>query len=210
MQEQTQTSSSNSSHCLLIVVLLIVLLGAVLYAIAQHGAGSGGSGYSFEQEEAFHLAQATQAERQAHPYGGNYGQGSITVFYPNDTSSRYPSPIYQGYDAPTPPLYRTHSEQKIYQWIVATLPKLRQRRVFDGATAVRIVIFSQVIVCAACRSAMIPWQQTFHTLTGVKVLFVTVWQLTPQKAGFSPKCVPRGKPVTSPDDVQQVMIPFAP
>src|SRR5579875_75932 len=156
MQEQMQTQ--RSSNCLLLIVLLLVLAAAILYALSQLG-GSGGLGYSFEQMEAFRLAQETQAYRQGHPYGGNYGRGSITVFYADGISRRYPSPIYQGYDAPNPPVYRTHSEQRIDRWLVSLLPRMLRQHIFDRATAIRIVIFSQVIVCPGCRQAMIPWQR---------------------------------------------------
>jgi hypothetical protein len=209
MQEQEQEQIHSSSRCLLIIVLLLlVLVAAILYALSRLG-GSGGLGYSFEQQEAFRLAQETQAYRQAHPYGGNYGRGSITVQYADGTSRRYPSPISQGYDAPNPPIYRTHSEQKIDRWLRAELTRLRQQHVFDKATAIRIVIFSQVIVCPQCRTAMIRWQRQYRALAATTALFVTVWQLTPGKAGFNPKVTPQGKPVPDPTDVQQVKIPFA-
>ncbi len=77
MQEQEQ-EQLQSSNCLLLIVLLLIVLAAILYALSQLG-GSGGPGYSFEQMEAFRLAQETQTYRQAHPYGDNYGRGSITV-----------------------------------------------------------------------------------------------------------------------------------
>ncbi len=56
---------------------------------------------------------------------------------------------------------------------------------------------------------MILWQRQYRALAATTALFVTVWQLTPGKAGFNPKVAPQGKPVTDPTDVQQVKIPFA-
>lgn len=86
---QEQLPAQRPSHCLAIVVLLIILVFAVLYVLAQFGAQSGDSGYSFEQEEAYQLAQETQNYRRLHPTPANYALASITIFYQDSSSRRF-------------------------------------------------------------------------------------------------------------------------
>jgi hypothetical protein len=202
MQEQTQTHSS--SRCLLLALLLIVLVGAILYALSQLG-GSGGLGYSFEQQEAFRLAQETQAYRRTHPTPANYGLASITVFSQDGSSRRF-VPTSHGIIVPFVSTPGKHSEISAHDWILDELAILRKARYIDANTTdITVIIFSQVRVCASCRIALRDWQQEFRQTSGFPTLALSIWQLT---RGYDPAIVPKGKPVSSPDDVTEVTIAF--
>jgi hypothetical protein len=206
MQEQTQTSSSRSNNCLLIVVLLIVLLGAVLYAAAQNRADSGGSGYSFEQTEAFHLAQETQDYRRTHPFKGNYALGSITIFFQGGLQRRF-VPLKHGVIVPFPNQGRIHSENFAHDWILDELASLQKAGYIDHqTTAITVVIFSQVAICTPCKIVMRDWQREFGQAAHYPGLGLSVWQLT---QGYDPQYTPKGQPVVSEEDVTQVIIRFA-
>jgi hypothetical protein len=204
---QEQVPMQRPSHCLAIVVLLIILVFAVLYAIAQFGASFGGSGYSFEQEEAYQLAQETQNWRRYHPTGSNYGLASITIFYQDGSSRRFVRETH-GIFFPfkSDPARQIHSEEFAHDWILEELDILRNSRYIDAqTTSITIIIFSQVDVCGPCQKKMRSWQKEFRQAAGTQALTLSIWDLT---HGYNPAKSPKGSPVASEDDVVEVPITF--
>lgn len=204
---QEQIPTQRPSHCLAIIVLLVILVFAVLYAIAQFGASSGGSGYSFEQEEAYQLAQETQNYRRYHPTGANYALASITILYQDGSSRRF-VPESHGIIVPfesekdTVENESIHSETFAHDWILEELAILKKAGYIDAqTTGITVIIFSQVRVCKDCRNAMRNWRQEFRIAAGKPGLELSIWELT---HGYDPKYKRKGEPVTSEDDVTQV------
>lgn len=204
---QEQLPAQRPSHCLAIVVLLIILVFAVLYAIAQFGAGLGGSGYSFEQEEAYQLAQETQNWRRLHPTPANYALTSITIFYQDGSSRRF-VPESHGIIVPfesekdTVENESIHSETFAHDWILGELTILKKAGYIDAqTTGITVIIFSQVGVCKDCKIAMRDWRQEFRNAAGRPDLELSIWELT---HGYNPRTHKKGEPVTSEDDVTQV------
>lgn len=219
---QEQLPAQRPSHYLAIIVLLIILVFAVLYALAQFGASVGtqtskqgqclNNGQSFNaQQEAFTLAQEVEQYRTANPYRGNYGLGSYTFCYKDGTQNRSQSPIYPGYnntkDA-TKPINATHSEQKTYKWLEGELNALPANQ--SPATAIYVVIFSQVIVCGPCRQDMKLWQRGLRSAAKTSRVFLSIWDIVYGK-GFNPATYQAGMgtPVTI-DAIRRVPIVFAP
>lgn len=200
---QEQAQAPRSSHCLAITVLLIILVLAVLYALAQFGAQSGGSGYSFEQEEAYQLAQETQNWRRYHPTGANYALASITIFYQDGSSRRFVRETHGiAFPFASKKDQGIHSEIFAHDWIVEELDILKKAGYIDAqTTGITVIIFSQVAVCPVCRATMRDWRKEFRNISGRNDLELSIWQLT---RGYNPSDYPKGKPVTSEDDVTQV------
>lgn len=205
MEEPIQMPSQRSSNCLLIVLLLLVSAVVVFYAVGQMG----GSGYSFEQEEAYQLAQEAQAYRRTHPTPANYGLASITIFSQDGSSHRF-VPTTHGLVVPfeSESKRNIHSEEFAHDWILSELAILKKARYIDTqtTTGITVIIFSQVRVCSPCRIAMRDWQQEFRQASGFPTLELSIWQLT---RGYDPAVLPKGKPVTSEDDVTEVIISFS-
>lgn len=200
---QEQLPAQRHSHCLAIIVLLIILVFAVLYAIAQLGASFGGSGYSFEQEEAYQLAQETQNYRRLHPTPANYALASVTIFYQDGSSRRF---VHETHGIIFPFESKKdqglHSEIFAQEWIVGELAILKKAGYIDAqTTGITVVIFSQVGVCPVCRATMRDWRKEFRGASGRNDLQLSIWQLT---HGYNPADYPKGKSVTSEDDVTQV------
>lgn len=174
-----------------------------------------GGGSSFDsQQEAFQLAQDTQAYRmklfqQGRSIKNNLGYASITITYTDGTKARRyvqltsdGSPLpFAGYDP-----YTSHSEFFAHGWVKGTLRSLRQSgTALTHVASVDIVIFSQVRVCDDCRKAMVGWLREFKVDAGTDAVSLTIWQLT---RGFDPAKLQQGRSVTSPSDVSPVPIPF--
>ncbi len=204
MQEQEQEQFSSSSRCLLIIVLLILLAAAILYVLSPLG-GSGGRGYSFEQTEAYQLAQEAQAYRRTHPTPANYGLASITVFSQDGSSHRF-VPTAHGIIVPFASTPGKHSEIYAHDWILDELALLKQARYIDAHTsAITVIIFSQVGVCTPCKIAMRGWRRQFRRAAAMSSLTLSIWNLT---HGYNPRDHPKGFPLSSPDDVVEVPIRF--
>lgn len=202
--QQLQSRRPRFRRMLFLVLLVLVSLALyTLYRIATRP-----SGYSFDQSEAFHLAQECQDWRSHHSSPGNYGRPSITIFY-DDGSQRRFAPghgrCFEGFDDQYGE-NSTHSEIQSHNWVKDELAGLKKAGYIDQhTTGVAVVVFSQVIVCRLCRAEMRGWLREFRTEAGTDTLTVTIWQLT---RGYNPVRVPRGRPVTSEADVSRVPITF--
>lgn len=171
---------------------------------------SAGQDFNTEQE-AFTLAQAAEQQRRMQPFGGNYGLGSYTLCYKDGSQRRVQSPVFRGYrnttDKTKPPNY-THSEQATYGWLQSEFSHLSIDR--GRVRAIYTVIFSQVVICLPCRRDMKSWQRTLRQIVKTNNLFLSVWDIAPEKS-FAPSTYPAGigTPIAA-DDLEEVRIQFDP
>lgn len=161
-----------------------------------------------DQQEAFTLAQAAQQYRSAHPFRGNYGLGSYIICFQDGSQQRNQSPVFKGYDSPTQPKNQTHSEQSSYGWLQLQFSRLSIDP--TSVTAIYAVIFSQVLVCPACKKDMISWQRTLRQKVKMDNVVLSMWDILPEK-GFDPAKYPAGTGTfVTPEMLEQVNIPFLP
>jgi len=202
------------------IIVLLLLLGLLLAVFAQTGTQTatqsepnhclkGGNNFDYPAEVQV-LAQDAQAYRSSHPYGGNYGNASITMCYSDGSYDLIPSgdPPFQGHKSPTPPENSTHSEWKAFEW---AKEQLQQLQLQPGKTAVKIfvAIFSQVVVCIPCRYKDMPtWMRDLRTAAGRQNVYLTIWQIRPRSpSAFDPGIEPAGVPL-NPADLQIVPVNF--
>lgn len=212
-RKQKEEQGISLSGCFLVIILA---LGIILAVAALHTNNNpGGSNPSFDkQAEAYSLAQAAQDYREHHPQAVNYGLASITLFYDNAPSRRFvPTDQrgfiapFPGYDSPVAPKNQTHSEFFARKWILNTLGILKRTGLINThITEIDIIIFSQVVVCPPCATAMVSWQREFRDAAGISNLFLSIWQIARGK-GYDPADFPKGKPVKE-SDIQEVPISF--
>ena len=211
-RKQKQEQSISLSGCFLVIV---ITLGIILAVAALHtNTNPGGSNSSFDKHaEAYSLAQPAQDYREHHPQAVNYGLASITLFYDNAPSRRFVPTDQRGFIQP----FRgytdrvlgnlTHSEFFARKWILATLGVLKRTGIINThVTEINIIIFSQVVICPPCVTAMVSWQREFRDADGISNLFLSIWQIIGGK-GYSPAKLPQGKPV-HPNDIEEVPISF--
>jgi hypothetical protein len=203
------------------IVILLLILGLLLLVFAQSGIGTqtttqsepnhclkGGQNFDYPAEIQA-LAQDAQTYRATHPFGGNYGEGSITLCYSDGSFTVIPSspPPFEGYNSPSPPENSTHSEWKVFRW---AQQQLEQLPTTAGKTVIKIfvAIFSQVRVCGLCRNDMQTWLKDLRVAAENQNVILSIWQIRPGSASaFDPAKNPRGVP-TNPTDLQSVQINF--
>jgi hypothetical protein len=212
---QAQRTLTRSRVWPWIALLLVLLIGSLLAVSSLNITSTqtkAGQCPFVPRQEAFLLAQEAEQTRVATPFAGNYGDGSYTICFRDGSSYHYFTEVYQGYNSATAsgyPAQKAHSEQRVDDELYAALSTAS----FDNSQLVGIyvVIFSQVIVCPPCQQEMRLWQRELRQAAHTTLLFLSIWQMHPGKAGFDPKKFPAGTgtPVTI-DDLQQVFIRFAP
>jgi hypothetical protein len=208
-----------------VIFLLLCLLVVLVFAYSAVRLGNEGTSTTTEgqclsngkqfngRQEAFLLAQKVEEYRAGHPFNGNYGAASYTLFYADGSQQRVPSPIAPGYDNTTDktkPRNYTHSEQALYRWLQNQLAAIS----FDPQTlaGLYVIIFSQVRICDLCLSEMVSWQATLRHRARTNVLYLAIWEIqlgTP--SAFSPTEQPKGTgtPVAS-ADLRRVTVRFTP
>jgi hypothetical protein len=206
-EQQGQGRSQRFWGVLLILLAsLIALYFYVIPYLSSGGVGTSGGGWSEVQQRqiAFQLAQNVQNYRHRINERRRINYGDASLQASGITTPFRPPQPFEGMNSPTGASNDTHSETKLKGWALATIRQKLQR--LPAGSSINLLMFTQVKVCPACRSAIDGWATQLQQAAppGVRVN-CSIWQQTNFDINH-----PDQTPVTSPDEVQLAVSASAP